>query len=84
MGYNRKTIIEVPKVEKRHTYTHEQPASSADELNDLAATGDAYLGSVTFMSEGDAAINKSKYQYLLGVQVPTLQKEGSHAQEPEP
>lgn len=39
--------------------------SVANELNDLAATGDAYLGSVTFMSEGMRPLIKASTSVSL-------------------
>lgn len=51
-------------MEKANTVTqahmHTEPSSVADdELNDLAATGDAYLGGVTSMSWGMQTLTKA-------------------------
>ncbi len=51
-------------------HTHTQPPSVTDELNDLTATGDAYLGSVTFMSEGMRPLIKASASVSLDAQCP--------------
>lgn len=55
---------------ERQTHTHREPPSVTDELNDLAATGDAYLGSVTFMSEAMRPLIKASASVSLDSESP--------------
>lgn len=65
-------------------HTHTDPHTVlTDELNDLAATGDAYLGSATFMSEGMRPLIKPSASVSLerAAPVPARQSEGGRVQE---
>lgn len=64
-----------------HEHAQNHTPGVTDGQSDLAATEDAYLGSVTFMSEGTWPLIKASASVSLGgaVSVPAQQSKGSRA-----